>query len=233
MLDLMVNSLRMRPDRIIVGEIRRAEEAQVLFEAIHTGHSVYATLHAETISEALRRLSSPPISLPPVMLESLPLMVTMFRDRRRGIRRVFEVGEVIPSQIENKPPTIQPIYRWSAVNDTMIKLRKPTRLYEMLRTYTSMTDNDIEQTLEQRARVLMWLTEKNINSVESVGRVFAQFARNPDRVLDMIDQGGRPANQEGQGGQDAAAGSQAQSGQNPLFGSQPERGPFLGDEPRQ
>ena len=46
MLDLIVNSLRMRPDRIIVGEIRRKREAEVLFEAMRTGHSVYGTLHA-------------------------------------------------------------------------------------------------------------------------------------------------------------------------------------------
>jgi flagellar protein FlaI len=58
MLDLMVNALRMRPDRIIVGEIRRAEEAEVLFEAMHTGHSVYATMHAETVFETFKRLVS-------------------------------------------------------------------------------------------------------------------------------------------------------------------------------
>src|SRR3989344_5312935 len=39
MLVLLVNSLRMRPDRIILGEIRKQEEATVLFEAMHTGHS--------------------------------------------------------------------------------------------------------------------------------------------------------------------------------------------------
>src|SRR3989344_2213343 len=38
MLDLLVNSFRMRPDRIILGEIRKQEEATVLFEAMHTGH---------------------------------------------------------------------------------------------------------------------------------------------------------------------------------------------------
>jgi flagellar protein FlaI len=48
MLDLLVNALRMRPDRIVMGEIRRKREAEVLFEAMHTGHSVYSTMHADT-----------------------------------------------------------------------------------------------------------------------------------------------------------------------------------------
>jgi Flp pilus assembly CpaF family ATPase len=60
MLDLVVNSLRMRPDRIVMGEIRRKKEAEVLFEAIHTGHSVYATIHADTGSQVIKRLIEPP-----------------------------------------------------------------------------------------------------------------------------------------------------------------------------
>ncbi|MCX6775600.1 MAG: type II/IV secretion system ATPase subunit, partial [Candidatus Micrarchaeota archaeon] len=47
MLDLMMTSLRMRPDRIVVGEIRRRREAEVLFEAMHTGHAVCSTMHAD------------------------------------------------------------------------------------------------------------------------------------------------------------------------------------------
>ncbi|PIN85570.1 MAG: hypothetical protein COV47_01365, partial [Candidatus Diapherotrites archaeon CG11_big_fil_rev_8_21_14_0_20_37_9] len=48
MLDLLVNSLRQRPDRIIVGETRSQKDAEVMFEAMHTGHSVYTTFHANT-----------------------------------------------------------------------------------------------------------------------------------------------------------------------------------------
>ena len=58
-LDLLVNSLRMRPDRILVGEIRRKGEPEVLFEAIHTGHRVYARIHANNVNEAITRTTNP------------------------------------------------------------------------------------------------------------------------------------------------------------------------------
>jgi len=74
MLDLLVNSLRMRPDRIILGEIRKRAEAEVLFEAMHTGHSVYATVHADSTNQTIQRLVNPPIEIPSNMLEAVILL---------------------------------------------------------------------------------------------------------------------------------------------------------------
>jgi pilus assembly protein CpaF len=55
--DLVVNALRMRPDRIIVGEVRSPREASALLEAISTGHDgALTTLHAASAQGALDRL---------------------------------------------------------------------------------------------------------------------------------------------------------------------------------
>jgi pilus assembly protein CpaF len=55
--DLVVNALRMRPDRIIVGEVRSPREASALLEAISTGHEgSLTTLHAGSSAGALDRL---------------------------------------------------------------------------------------------------------------------------------------------------------------------------------
>jgi pilus assembly protein CpaF len=52
--DLMVATLRMRPDRIIVGEIREADAAAVMFDAANTGHDgTMTTIHAETAASAV------------------------------------------------------------------------------------------------------------------------------------------------------------------------------------
>ena len=95
MLDLIVNSLRMRPDRIVVGEIRRQREAETLFEAMHTGHSVYATLHANDTEETINRLTNPPINIPKNLLPSISMIIVMYRNRRTGIRRIFQISEIL------------------------------------------------------------------------------------------------------------------------------------------
>ncbi len=55
--DLVVNALRMRPDRIIVGEVRSPREASALLEALSTGHAgSLTTLHARSAADAVGRL---------------------------------------------------------------------------------------------------------------------------------------------------------------------------------
>ena len=55
--DLVVNALRMRPDRIIVGEVRSPTEASALLEALSTGHDgAITTLHAGSAADAIARL---------------------------------------------------------------------------------------------------------------------------------------------------------------------------------
>lgn len=187
MIDLLVNSLRMRPDRMLVGEIRRAEEAQVLFEAMHTGHSVYATMHAETVSETLKRLVSPPIALPPVMLESLPIIITMFRNRRTGIRRIFEVAELIPSKARgDEPPSINLLFKWNAATDTLRKVNNSVRFYNSLKMVTGMGREGIDSTLKERKRVIDWLVKNKINGVEEVGEIIGQYSRNPQYMKSIL-----------------------------------------------
>lgn len=58
--DLVYDSLRMRPDRMIVGEVRNKEETEALFDVLLAGQArgSYATFHAQSADEALSRLKS-------------------------------------------------------------------------------------------------------------------------------------------------------------------------------
>lgn len=184
MLDLMVNSLRMRPDRIIVGEIRRAEEAEVLFEAMHTGHSVYATLHAETVSETINRLENAPISIPSMLLQSLHLVVAMYRDRKRNIRRTFEIGEVVPAEDHGVRANI--IYRWRPMKDEILPFEPSVRLMELIKMYANIDDDTIKKELLEKKKILEWMAEKKINTIEDVGNIISMYYGDSEETMNMI-----------------------------------------------
>jgi len=184
MLDMLTTSLRMRPDRIILGEMRRQREAEVLFEAMHTGHSVCATLHADTGMQTLRRLTSPPISLPPSDLDAIHLLVVQYRDRRKNVRRTLEICEIVGGEKEAELST-NTIYRWRPRTDTFDMVGEPNKYLKELNLHTGMTKDEIYQDIKNRATIIKWMISNKLYDIESVGRVMALYYGKPKEILDI------------------------------------------------
>lgn len=187
MLDLLVNSLRMRPDRIIVAEIRRQAQAEVLFEAMHTGHSVYATLHADTVDQTYRRLVNPPINVPETLLEALDLIIAMFRDRRTGIRRIYQVAELIPPSGARKNITLRILFKWNPRTDKIERFQSSHRLINKLEMHTGMNDSEIQKDIKEKEKILLWMVKNHVNTVDGVGKLVAEYYTNTKRVMDIIE----------------------------------------------
>jgi len=183
MLDLLVNSLRMRPDRIILGEMRRQREAEVLFEAMHTGHSVYATLHADTAAETISRLTNPPLNVPPNLLKAVNLNVVMFRDRRSGKRRVYQLAEFIAGkEVDNA----NVLYRWIPEKDDIIKHNDSLSFIETLSRNTAMSNREINENLENKKKILLWLIKNNLRNLKQIGKVMNLYYTNPETLNEII-----------------------------------------------
>ncbi len=114
--DLVVNALRMRPDRIVMGEVR-AGEALDMLQAMNTGHDgSLTTVHANSPRDAFARLETM------VMMAGMDLPSQAIREHavsaidylihvRRyedGVRRVEKITEVVG--IEGKTPQLQDIF---------------------------------------------------------------------------------------------------------------------------
>ncbi|MFH1500833.1 MAG: ATPase, T2SS/T4P/T4SS family [archaeon] len=183
MLDLLVNSLRMRPDRIILGEMRRQKEAEVLFEAMHTGHSVYATVHADTAGETINRLTNPPINVPFNLLKAVNLNVVMFRDRRRGMRRVFQVAEFITGK-DSVSPNI--LYRYVPEKDLVLKHSESLTFFEDLNRHTGMSHTEVNKYLKEKENILGWLIKNRLRSLSEMGKVMQLYYINKDALYDLI-----------------------------------------------
>ncbi|MBU4283721.1 MAG: Flp pilus assembly complex ATPase component TadA [Nanoarchaeota archaeon] len=169
MLDILVNSLRMRPDRMIVGEIRRKKEAEVLFEAMHTGHSVYATLHANNAQETVVRMTNPPIEIPKLMLPALSLIVVQHLDRRTGRRRTLQIAEVLPTGDPNV------LLQLDAQRDELKQINESKVLMDTINLYTGLTPDEIKADINEKINILKWLVKNNITNIHQMGLIFAKY----------------------------------------------------------
>ncbi len=180
MLQLLVNSLRMRPDRIVVGEIRRQREAEVLFEALHTGHSVYATLHANTAEDTVKRMTSPPIELPPEEVEDIPIVAVMFRNRRLGIRRLFQVSEIL------KGLKVNTLYQWNSKKDKIERISEFKLFDDLIGLYSGLSKKEIEEEIKDKANILKKMVKKKITGVDEVGRLVSLYYVDKEELLKVL-----------------------------------------------
>ncbi len=193
MLDLMINSLRMRPDRIIVGEVRRSFEAEVLFEAMHTGHSVYSTLHADTVDQAHRRLTNPPINIPEGMLEALHLVLVQFRQRRLNIRRTLQLAEVVvPKAQKGNEIEFNILYKWEPRSDKMLSIGKSKRIIDELQLRTGMSSRELAANLSEKEIVLKWMLNQGVRNITDIGRIVNTYYTNEDSVVSAAKRGAKP-----------------------------------------
>ncbi|MCP1756881.1 pilus assembly protein CpaF [Bradyrhizobium elkanii] len=101
--DLLWNALRMRPDRIVVGEVRSIEAFDML-QAMNTGHDgSISTVHANSTRDALTRVENmvqmgqanlPPRAIRTQIVAALDLIVQVER-MRDGARRIVQISEVV------------------------------------------------------------------------------------------------------------------------------------------
>jgi len=183
-LDLVENSLRMRPDRIIVGEVRRKAETEVLFEAMHTGHSVYGTFHALEAREVIDRITSPPMSIPDIVMSSLHLIVAQHLDRRTGQRRTLEIVELIRS--EEGTTQLNTLYRWNPKTDTIEPVNPSIRVLSELEMFTGMDEEEMMRDINGKKRILDWLLKKDIKEVNDVGKIITEYYVDRDTVLELV-----------------------------------------------
>jgi pilus assembly protein CpaF len=128
--DLVRTALRMRPDRIVVGEVRGGEALDML-QALNTGHDgSLSTVHANGAQEAIARLETLvlladvglPLSAVRSQLASALDAIVFVARRRGGLRRVETIGEICPSA---GGPTVRPLF--ARDGDMLTPVAAPTR----------------------------------------------------------------------------------------------------------
>ncbi len=182
--DLLKASLRQRPDYIIVGEVR-GKEAFVLFQQMATGHPSLATIHAATVPQLIDRLITPPISLPPRLLENIDIIIFLSRTRIRGevVRRASKILEVVG--IENEKPITRTIFEWNPSTDKFEK-REPSVVLKKIAELAGLKEDEVIGELFRRKKIIEWMLEHNIYDYRQVAKIIHTYYTDPERLMDYI-----------------------------------------------
>lgn len=185
--ELLKESMRQRPDYIIVGEVR-GKEAYILFQQMATGHPSLATIHSENISKLMDRLTTPPISLPPSLIKSVDLVVFIAKMRYKGkfTRKVVEVLEVIDFDPKTNAPIVNEIYKWNPLNDKF-EVTNKSILLRRISELTGVNEDEIKKEIEKRIAVLEWMRSHNITDYKKVHQVFSTYYGDPRRLLALVE----------------------------------------------
>jgi len=176
-------SLRYRPDVIIVGEIR-GDEAYVLFQSIATGHSGMTTLHAESIDAAVKRLTSPPMNIPPsyIPLVNVALLIRRVtlvdeKGRLRPARKITNVWEIRDFGEYEEVARWDPAKnRFNVRLDNSLVLSKVTEL-------TGKTKEELLEELVRRKMLLEWLVATRRTTYKDVATWIQKYYLDPVRTL--------------------------------------------------
>ena len=181
--DLVKAAMRMRPDILVVGEVR-GEEAYVLFQAISTGHGGLCTLHADDAASALQRLVSEPMNVPKAFIPFLDLTFVVRRisvpspgGGFKAVRRIVSIDEIITDQELNK------VFRWDPRADTFKASYDKSPKLEKISRDTGMPMEEILKEIDRRALILRWVQQKGIRNFKELSPILELYIARPQDVF--------------------------------------------------
>ncbi len=185
--NLLKESLRQRPEYIIVGEVRGAE-AYILFQQMATGHTGLSTIHADSIEMLMDRLTTDPISLSPSLIETLDLIMLIKRIRRDGtyIRRITGLYEVLGYDKRTGIDSNK-VFGWDPQNDEY-KVENKSILLQKIADQGGIEAESIKKDLRNKQHVLKYMQEEQIKHYREVGDIISRFYTEPKEVMQEVGQ---------------------------------------------
>jgi len=186
MFELLKAALRQRPQYLMVGEVR-GKEAQTLFQAMATGHTVYSTFHADSVKSMVHRLENPPISLPRMLLSSLNIVLLQGQVRvGKGMaRRVKSIVEIVGIEPETNELITNTVYSWSPADDVFI-YNGHSFMFEKIMNQQSWTSEQMKEEFKRRCEIIEWMRKTNVRNYLDVARIVSGYYKDPDITIEKV-----------------------------------------------
>ncbi len=177
--ELVKNSLRQRPDRVAVGEVR-GREAYNLLSAMNLGIHGLGTIHANNCRDAVARFKAPPMNVPVQMLGNIDLLVALQRFTResaavRRVVQVMETGHVIKDTLQ-----LGEVYVYEPGKDRCREESFPAHTVNEIADAAGVTPKKVLLEMRRRSQTLADLAERGVHSQSAFVSEVRRYYEGPE-----------------------------------------------------
>lgn len=188
--DLLWNSLRMRPEYVIYGEVR-GEEARSLFQNLNTGHTAFSTFHANSAKQVRVRMTTEPLNVDDTSFGGLDLILTQEEVSIKGNtqRRVKSIVELKEYDTHNDEFDVEKTYTWDQSTDEMKGQITKTNLSPLIREImdeNGWSSKELMDEINRRKVILCYLIQNDMNSYQEVSTVIQSYMNSKESILAQI-----------------------------------------------
>ncbi len=182
--DLVKNALRMRPDILIIGEIR-GEEAKDMMTAMNIGKISMGTIHASTTRDVVTRLEHAPMNIEKdiIPLIDAMIMISHVQENGKNLRKVTQISEI--SGIETQV-LLSDLYSYDYKTHKGSDILPSITYRDLLAKLTGTPPIEIIAEEQRRGRILEQLNKQGLRDLQSINEYCKEYYDNPDRAIRKI-----------------------------------------------
>jgi len=180
--DLVKNSLRMRPERIVIGEVR-GEEARDMMTAANIGKYCIGTMHALTSREAIIRLQNEPMNIPEMLVNLIDVFIILkrYHVEDKIFRVIDEVSET--SGMEQVKILLSQVYKYDYDGKKIRAVTPSTVFRDRLAHQAGLLPKDIINELRVRTFALEQLAQRGHTTMTEVTNFCRAYNHHPQEAI--------------------------------------------------
>ncbi len=183
--ELVKNALRMRPDTIIIGEVR-GREAKDMLTAMNIGKIVMGTIHASNARDVIQRLQHTPMNVDQDIIPLIDaiVMLSEINNKMRFTRKVSQISEI--SGIETKV-LLSDLYQYDYKTGGSADILPSVTYRDSLSRISGYTPVEIIVEEQRRAKILEQLNKRGVRQISDINAFIKDYYDNSKAALTRID----------------------------------------------
>ncbi len=182
--DLVKNALRMRPDMIIIGEVR-GEEANDMMTAMNIGKISMGTIHASSTRDMINRLQHAPMNVPKDIIPVIDALIILAQvyEKNKPSRKIVQISEI--SGMETQI-LLSDLYKFDYKTHKAAPILPSVTYRDTLSTVLGVPPPDILAEENVRANILFAMNKQGTRDMVSINNIVKEYYDNPEATLKKL-----------------------------------------------